>query len=249
MGAVHAFVAEVAREFVDSGEAANNQALQIELVGDTQIHRDVQCVVMSDEWTCGGAARNGLKNRSLNLKASVFVEEVSHRVDDAAAGDENVLHLVIDHEVNITHAVAQLRVVEFVVFHTVLFLDDRQRAQRFAQNRQFLDMDRDFAHLRAEGKAFHSDEVTDVQEALEDGVIHGLVLVGANLVALDIQLDTAFRILQFAERGGTHDAAAHDTACHGDFLELFEVVVVKLVQDFGSGHTYRKGSLRIRIDT
>ena len=191
VGAVHALVAEVARELVHALEAAHDEALQVELVGDTEVHRDVQGVVMCDERTCRSATGDGLQHRCLHLEIAALVEETADAVDDAGASDEDVLHLVVDHEVHVTHTVAQFGVVEFVILHAVFLLDDGQRPQRFAQHRQFLNVYRDFAHLRAEGEAFHADEVTNVQKALEDGVIHRLVLVGADLVALDIQLDAA----------------------------------------------------------
>ena len=168
--------------------------------------------MVRDEGTRRGTARNGLQHRRLHLKIAALVEETADAVDDVGAGDEDVLHPVVHHEIDITHAVAELGIIEFVVLHAVLLFDDGQRPQRLAEHRHFLDVYRDFAHLRAEGEALHADEVADVQQAFEHSVVHRLVLLGADLVALDIQLDAAFRVLQFAERSGAHDAAAHDTA-------------------------------------
>ena len=116
------------------------------------------------EGTRRGTARNGLQHRRFHLQIAALVEETADAVDDAGAGDEDVLHAVVHHEIDVTHTVAQFGVVEFVVFHAVLLLDDGQRPQRLAQHRQFLDMHRDFAHLRAEGETFHADEVADVQK-------------------------------------------------------------------------------------
>ena len=171
MGAVHALVAEVARELIHALEAAHDEALQVKLVGNAEVHRDVQGVVVRDERTRRGAAGDGLQHRGLHLEIAALVEETADAVDDAGAGDEDVLHLVVHHEVDVTHTVAQFGVVEFVVLHAVFLFDDGQRPQRLTQHRQFLDMHRDFAHLRAEGKAFHADEVANVEQAFEHRVI------------------------------------------------------------------------------
>ena len=171
VGAVHALVAEVARELVHALEAAHDEALQVKLVSNAEVHRDVQGIVVRDERTRRGAAGDGLQHWRLHLEIAALVEETADAIDDAGAGDEDVLHLVVDHKIDVTHTVAQLGVVEFVVLHAVLLLDDGQRPQRLAQHRQFLDVHRDFAHLRAEGEAFHADEVADVEQTLEHRVI------------------------------------------------------------------------------
>ena len=60
MRAVHTFVAEVTAELIHTLEAPDDEALQIKLVGDTQIERDIQRVVMRDEGARSSTARDGL---------------------------------------------------------------------------------------------------------------------------------------------------------------------------------------------
>ena len=59
-------------------------------------------------------------------------------------------------------------------------------------------MDADFAHLGAEHEAFDADEVAQVEQTFEHGVVHFLVLFGTNVIAGDIYLDASFGILEFS---------------------------------------------------
>ena len=52
MVAVHALVAEVLRELVHTLEAAHYEAFQIQLVGDAQVERNVESIVVRDEGSC-----------------------------------------------------------------------------------------------------------------------------------------------------------------------------------------------------
>ena len=249
MRTVHALVAEVARELIYSVEAAYDEAFQIKLVGDTQVHRDVERIVVRDERTCRGAARNRLKHRRLHLKIAVFVEEATYAVDGFCPLYENILNFVIYNEIDVAHTITQLRVVELVVFHTVFFLDNRQRTQTLAEHRHLLDVNGNLAHLGAESKTFYADEVADVEKTFENDIVHSFVLARTNLVAVEIKLYAAVCVLQLAERGGSHDAAAHDTSTNAHVFKFLEVVIVKLLLNLRRCHVHVKRRLRIRIDS
>ena len=94
-------------------------------------------------------------------------------------------------------------------------------------------MDGGLTHLGDKHIARHANDVADVEQAFEDSVVEGLVLTGAYLVALDIELDTAVGVLQLDKRGGAHDAAAHDAAGDRDVLEE-RVVLGELLQNVGA---------------
>ena len=221
MGAVHAFVAEVLREFVHALEAAHDQPFQVELVGDAHIERDVEGVVVGDERTGRGAARDRLEDRGLHLEVAVFVEVVAHRADDLRAFLEDFADVRIDDQVDVAHAVAEFGVGEAVVDGAVgVGLHDREDAERFAEHRERGGVDGEGAGLRDEGVTLDADDVADVEESLEDGVVEGLVFAGADLVALDVDLDAAAVILQFDEGGGAHNAPAHHAAGNDDILEV-----------------------------
>ena len=62
MIAVDAFIAEVFRKLIDGGKAPDDEALEVELVGNTQIERHIQGLVMSREGASKGASIYGLEN-------------------------------------------------------------------------------------------------------------------------------------------------------------------------------------------
>ena len=122
--AVHALVAEVLAQLVDTVESADDQLFEVELRGDAQVEVDVERVVVRDEGTRRGSARNGLQDRRLDLDIALRVEELAHRRDDLRALDEGLLDLRVDDQVEIALAVAHLRVGEGVEGLAVLLLDD-----------------------------------------------------------------------------------------------------------------------------
>ena len=246
MGAVHALVAEVAAELIDTGEAAHDEALEVQFVGDSQVEVDVEGVVVRHKGPCGGAAGNALQHGSVHLEVALLVEVVAHLVDNLRSLHKRLAHLRIDNEVDIALAVAQLGVAEGVVDHAVLLFHDRQGAQTLAEHLEALHMDGSLTHLGDKHIARHADDVANVEQTLENGIVEGLVLVGAYLVALDIELDTAKGVLQLDKRGGSHDAAAHDAAGNAHILEQ-RVVLGKLLKDFTTlaVHLIEGGGIRI----
>ena len=75
-------------------------------------------------------------------------------------------------------------------------------------------MQRQFPGAGAEREALHPHEVAQVQQLLEDLVVEGLVLAGADLVAGDVDLLVAGVVAQHGEAGLAHDAHAHEAAGH-----------------------------------
>ena len=136
---VHALVAEVPGEFEDAVEAAHDEALQVKLVGDPQVERDVERVVMRDERTGRSATGDGLQHRGVHLEPALFGEGVAHGLDDPAAGLEGALDLRVDHQVDVAHPVAELRVGKRIVHLPVLVrLDRRERTDGLAQHSELL---------------------------------------------------------------------------------------------------------------
>ena len=76
--AIHTLVTEVAREFVYPFKTAHDKTFEVQLIGDTQVQRNVQRVVVRDERTSRSAARNRLQYRSVHFHVTLFVEEVTH---------------------------------------------------------------------------------------------------------------------------------------------------------------------------
>ena len=126
-------------------------------------------------------------------------------------------------------------------------LDDRKDLQRLAEHGEFLGMDRQLAGLGDEGETLDTDDVTDVQQFLEYGVVHRLVFARADLVTLDIDLDASALVLELHERSRTHDAARHDASGDADILEVPFLRLVA-VEDLRGGRVDRIKRCRIRFD-
>ena len=131
MVAVHTLVAEVLANLVDTLEAAHDEALQIELGGNAHIHVLIEGIEVGDERTGRGTTGNHLQGRCLHLGIASLVEHAAQGADDGGTLQEGVLHTLVDHQVDIALAVAQLGVVELVVGHTVLVFHDGQGLQAF----------------------------------------------------------------------------------------------------------------------
>ena len=79
VGAIHAFVAEVFADFIDTLETAHDESLEIELGGDAHVEVDVERIVVGDKRTCAGTTCNRLKDGGFHLHVVMLVEEVAHR--------------------------------------------------------------------------------------------------------------------------------------------------------------------------
>ena len=163
----------------------------------------------------------GLQDRSFNLEVSAFVEEFAHRIDDFRPIDEYLLDLRVDDQVDVSLAVAQLGIAEGVVHLSVLLLDDRQRAERFAEQFELLAMDRELSGFGQEDKSFDPYDITYVEQLLEDLVVQGRFRIAvADVVTADVDLNPSRMVLQFEERCASHDSAAHDSAGDRDVLQI-----------------------------
>ena len=102
-------------------------------------------------------------------------------------------------------------------------------------------MNRDLARLRLENIAFHTYEVADVEKLLEYLIIEVLVLARANIVAGDVNLNSALAVLELHEAGLAHHAAAHDAPCDGDIALLillesgYDVLRIGIHRELGCG--------------
>ena len=210
---VHPFVAEVLAELVHAVETSYDQTFEIQFIGDAQVERDVQCVVVRDERPGRRSAGNWLQDRRLHLEVAPLVEELAHRVDDLTPLEERILDLRIDDQVDVALAVALFRIAEGIVYFAVFLLDYGQRAQRFAQQRKSLAMNGQFTGLGDEDETFDPDDIADVEQFLEHLVVEGRFgIASAHFVTFDVDLDFAGMVLQFEERCAAHDPAAHDAA-------------------------------------
>ena len=213
MRPVHSLVAEVLGELVHGLEATHDQPFEIKLVRDPQVQGHVEGVVVGDERTRRRTARNGLQDRGLHLQVATLVEEFTYRIGHAGPFYEGLLHVVVDHEVDVTLPVAHLCIAEGIVCLSVcVHLHDGHGLQRLGEQGQLFDHDGLLPHLGAEHLATDPDDVSYVEQFLEHLVVHDLVLARAKLVTIDVDLHPAGGVLELGERGLAHDPSAHDPA-------------------------------------
>ncbi|GFI06105.1 hypothetical protein IMSAGC006_00843 [Muribaculaceae bacterium] len=199
--------------------------------------------MVGDEGARRGSAGDGLEDGGLHFHVAVVVEVGAHGVEHFGALDEDVAHAFVDHKVDVATAVAHFGIVERVVDHSVLHFDNGQRAKGFAEHQKALGMHGDLSGAGAEHEAGDSDEVTYIEKFFEYGVVEFLVVARADVIARDVDLNTAVAVLKLDKCGLAHDAAAHDAACDSHlagflegFVEVFLYVVGMCRHDkFGCG--------------
>ena len=221
MAAVHALVAEVTTDLIHTFETSYDETLEIKLGSDTEIEVDVERIVVGDERTSTGTTGNLLEDWCLDLGVTSLVEHLTHGTDDGGTLLEHVLHALVDNQVEVALTIAQLGVVEAIVGHTILILDDRQGTDALAEHGETLAMYGDFASLGTENVTLDTYEVADVEQTLEDSVVHHRIVgIGTQGIAAHIDLDAALGVLKLHEGSLAHDTTAHDATCHRDTTRI-----------------------------
>jgi hypothetical protein len=193
-----ALVPEVPVDFEHPREAADDEPLQIQFRRDAQIEIDAQRVVVGDEGLRGGAPRDGVHHRRLDLQKPAFDQKGPDAGDDAAARRKNVVHVRIGDQVHVPLAIPCLDVGQPVP----LF---RQGAERLAQKRQLVHLDGEFVRLGSEKNARHADPIAEI-ELFRDGI--GLL---GQQIFFEIHLQPVGPVLQHGE-GRLAEAAQGDDA-------------------------------------
>ena len=212
---VHAFVAEDTADLIDPLHAADDESLQRQLGGDAHVHVDVERIVVGDERTGSRAAGDGVEDRSLDFDVTRVIHRLADAGDDLGTLDERVLDVRVDDEVDVALTVPGVRVLQAVE----LF---RQGQQALGKEFGCGSVDGDLAGLGLEDLTGDFEDVADVPRLFE-----GLVVVDAEVVTGDVDLDVALAVLDLGERRLAHDATGDHAAADGDFL-VFEVFVVVL---------------------
>ena len=191
MVAVHTLIAEVLADFINTLETTYDEALQVELSSDTHVHILIERIEVGDEWAGRSTTGNALQGRCLYLCITCVVEYAAECAEYGSTLQEGLLYAIINDEVNVALAVTQLWIIELVVSHAILILHDREWLQALGEQAQLLGVNRNLASLCTENETLYADEVTDIEEFLENSIIKVLVLVWTNLVAGDINLDSS----------------------------------------------------------
>ncbi|GBE50853.1 hypothetical protein BMS3Bbin13_01803 [bacterium BMS3Bbin13] len=188
-----ALVAEVAVQLVDLLQPPDHQPLEIQFRGDAQIEVHLQGVVMGDERTRRGAARDGLHHRCLDLDEAALVEEPAQVTHDRTAQEEHPARGLVHHQIHVA-----LPIAHFLVGQSVELLG--QRAQRLDQHPRLRGAHRQFPGAGPEQRPLDPHDVADVP-ALE-------IRIDAlgQRVALEKHLDAPAHVLQLRETRLAHHA-------------------------------------------
>ena len=212
---VHAFVAEDAADLIHPLHAADDESLQRQLGGDAHVHVDVERIVMGDERTGSRAAGDGVEDRSLDFDVTRVIHRLADAGDDLGTLDERVLDVGVDDEVDVALTIPGVRVLQAVELL-------RQGQQALGKEFRVGRVDGDLAGLRLEDLTGDFEDVADVPCLLK-----GLVVVDAEVVTGDVDLDVALAVLDLSEGRLAHDAAGDHSSADGDF-PVFEVFIVVL---------------------
>ena len=185
---------------------------------------------MSDERPSRRPTRDRLQDGRLHLEEASRVEEVPEGTIHLRPLDEYVSILRIDDQVHIPHAVALLRVGEGIIGLPILYLHDRERSEGLGEQDKLLHMDADLAHLGAEDKTLHPDDVANVKELLEDYIIERLILLRCNIVAGNVELYPALAVLELSKGGLAHDPSRHQPPGY-PYLSRLLLIIREMVLD------------------
>jgi hypothetical protein len=90
---------------------SNDQHLVVQLRRDAHEQSHIQIVVVGGEGLGGGAARDHVHHRRLDLEKAELVKEAAHVGDDLRAHLKLLAHLRVDDEVQVALAVPRLLVL------------------------------------------------------------------------------------------------------------------------------------------
>ena len=209
-----AFVAKAPVDLEHALEAADDEALQVELRRDAQKHLLVERVVMRDERLRVRAARNRMKHRRLDFHEAVLDHEASDRRERLAARCEARARGLVGDEVDVA-----LPVLVFGAGQAVELVG--QGAQALGEEPQRLHLHRQLAGLGLEEQPFGADDVAEVE------MLEKAIRLLADRVDADAQLEAPRGVLERREARLAHDALEHQPPRHGhgDPLRLEGLVV------------------------
>ncbi len=193
---VDPFVPEIAVDLIDLFQAADDQALEVELRGDPEKEVHVQGVMMGDERPGHCPPGDGLHHRGFDLHVAAAVKIPPKPGNDRAPEAEHLADLGIHHQVQIAAPVAKLNVLEAVPLLRQRMEALGQEDERFAKHGQL-------ARPGFKERALDRQPIADIQQ------LPPFVGFVADLVFPDIGLDSRFPIGDVEEGGLAHQPDGH----------------------------------------
>ncbi|MNG56545.1 hypothetical protein D3C79_146270 [compost metagenome] len=178
-----AFVTEVTVDFEHTLKTANHQTLQVQFRRDTQVHVQIQRVVMGDERTGRRAAWDHLHHWRFDFHKITANHELTDARHNLGTDFEGFAGFIVRDEIQVA-----LTITRFLILQTVELI--RQRTQCFSQQTQFGTVNGQLAGFRLEQLAFRTQDIAQVP-LLE------LLVVDAfwQIVTGNVQLNTATDVL------------------------------------------------------
>ena len=200
-------------DLVDPLVSADDQPLEVELVGDPEKERHVERVVMGHEGPRRRAPVHRLQHRRLHLEVAPPVQEPPEVPDRLGTGFKNAAHVGVDREIGVALAVAHLRIDQPAVGHRAvrrgLGLSARQGPEALRQELHHQRAHRDLAGFGPKERAGHPDVIVEVEEP------RGLPSL-AELVLTEVKLDPAARVLEVGEHRPPLGPERHQPPRDGD---------------------------------
>lgn len=204
-----AFVAEDAANFVDFGDVAANDALEVKLEGDSEFDFEIVGVVVSKEGAGGGATGFELEERGFDFEVTAGIKESADFADDSGSVEELLAGFSVCDEVEVAVAIALIDIGEAVPLLAIFFFAEREGVEGFAEGGEGLDVNGFLAGLSGEEVSGDAEVVADIEEFEGGpGVFAGFVEV----VFADVDLDFVVTIGEVGEGGFAHFAESDDAA-------------------------------------
>ena len=105
---VQTFVTEYTADLEDTLHAADDQSLQVQLQGDTQLHVLIQRIVMGLERSCCRTAGIGYQHGGLYFQEALSVQITTDGADDLRTLYESILNILIHDQVGITLTITDI---------------------------------------------------------------------------------------------------------------------------------------------
>ena len=210
---IHPLISEHSSQFIDTIQPAYDESLQIKFVGNTQLHIQIQRVVVCFKGSGVGAAGDHGENRSFHFKIAPVIQELSDAFNDHSSLAEYLPYVFIHDEVHISLTISHVRIGQTVEFF-------REDLYGFREKHDFRRSDGDLPRLRPEYRTFNSHDIADIIG------LKNLIFFRRNIVSGHEALNSALPVLNVDKRYFAHDAFRHNTAGdrHVFFFQLFKVV-------------------------
>src|SRR5215207_5285492 len=166
------FIAEVTANLVDFFKITHQQAFEIQLKRNTQVHILLQFVVMCHKWAGGCASIQRLQDGSLYFKKAFVVEKSPQCGDDGGAFTKGLAGNRVDCQIGIALTGAQFRVFQGCVADDsavweCFVLGSGERTDGFCKQAKVVDMKRDFSCFGTEHHSLRLNEVANIEHLIE----------------------------------------------------------------------------------